>query len=124
VLITLLQKQVYKVKTKIRNAFSTKINSVGLPILSFCVCFGELHGLPQRRLNICPLAAIRQFIGGILYVCFSCIKAPWPRKAMENNNHLEYFALSNGLSTWVKHISGLGAILNAVFPCGCNHYFF
>jgi hypothetical protein len=37
---------------------------------------------------------------------------------MENNNHLEYFALSNGLSTWVKHISGLGAILNAVFPCG------
>jgi hypothetical protein len=36
------------------------------------------------------------------------------------------FALSNGLSTWgVKYISsGLGAILNAVFLCGCNHYFF
>jgi hypothetical protein len=29
------------------------------------------------------------------------------------------FALSNGLSTWDKFISsGLGAILNAVFPCG------
>jgi hypothetical protein len=37
-LITLLQKQVYKVKTKIRNAFSTKINSVGLPILALSLC--------------------------------------------------------------------------------------
>jgi drug/metabolite transporter (DMT)-like permease len=39
-------------------------------------------------------------------------------KTVENNHHILNFALSNGLSTWgVKFISsGLGAILNAVFP--------
>jgi hypothetical protein len=39
---------------------------------------------------------------------------------MENDYYFEHFdfALSNGLSTWgVKYISsGLGAIINAIFP--------
>lgn len=68
------------------------------------------------------LAAIRQFIGGILYVAFFLYKKEaWPKgkqwKTIVILSVLN-FALSNGLSTWgVKYISsGLGAILNAVFP--------
>jgi drug/metabolite transporter (DMT)-like permease len=68
------------------------------------------------------LAGIRQFIGGILYVSFFIYKKEaWPKgKQWKTIIILSIlnFALSNGLSTWgVKFISsGLGAILNAVFP--------
>lgn len=68
------------------------------------------------------LAGIRQFIGGSLYVAYFVFKkAPWPKgKQWKSIFILSIlnFALSNGLSTWgVKYISsGLGAIINAVFP--------
>lgn len=68
------------------------------------------------------LAGIRQFIGGSLYVCYFLFKkTPWPKgKQWKTIIILSIlnFALSNGLSTWgVKYISsGLGAIINAVFP--------
>jgi drug/metabolite transporter (DMT)-like permease len=116
------------VKTTIRTAFTTKINSVGLPILALSfVCFfwGTTWIASKEGVKHMPalqLAAIRQFIGGILYVSFFLYKkAPWPKgKQWKTIIILSIlnFALSNGLSTWgVKYISsGLGAILNAVFP--------
>lgn len=113
---------------KIRAAFSTKINAVGLPILALCwVCFfwgttwiASKEGV--RHMPALQLAGIRQFIGGVLYVAyFMYKKAAWPKgKQWKTILILSIlnFALSNGLSTWgVKFISsGLGAILNAVFP--------
>lgn len=68
------------------------------------------------------LVAIRQFLGGILYVgYFLTIKAPWPKAKQWKTIlilSLLNFVLSNGLSTWgIKYISsGLGAILGAIFP--------
>lgn len=68
------------------------------------------------------LAAIRQFIAGILYISFFLFKkAPWPKgKQWKTILILSIlnFALSNGLSTWgVKYISsGLGAIIGAIVP--------
>jgi hypothetical protein len=55
-----------------------------------------------KHMPALQLAAIRQFIGGILYVCFfSCIKAPkgkqWKTIIILS---ILNFALSNGLSTW------------------------
>lgn len=68
------------------------------------------------------LAAIRQFIGGFLYISFFLFrKTPWPKgkqwKAIFILSILN-FVLSNGLSTWgVKYISsGLGAIIGAIVP--------
>lgn len=115
-------------KNKIHNAFSNKINAIGLPILALCfVCFfwGTTWIASKEGVKYMPalqLAGIRQFIGGFLYVCFFLYKkAPWPKgKQWKTILILSIlnFALSNGLSTWgVKYISsGLGAILNAVFP--------
>ncbi|WP_281297719.1 DMT family transporter [Flavobacterium limnophilum] len=115
-------------KTKIKKAFSSRINAVGLPILALCwVCFfwgttwiASKEGV--RHMPALQLAGIRQFIGGILYVAFFLYKkAPWPKgkqwKAIFILSILN-FALSNGLSTWgVKYISsGLGAIIGAIFP--------
>jgi drug/metabolite transporter (DMT)-like permease len=116
------------VKSKIYTAFSTKINAVGLPIIALCwVCFfwgttwiASKEGV--RHMPALQLAGIRQFIGGILYVSFFIYKKEaWPKgKQWKTIIILSIlnFALSNGLSTWgVKYISsGLGAILNAVFP--------
>ena len=68
------------------------------------------------------LAAIRQFLGGSLYISFFLFKkAPWPKgKQWKTILILSIlnFALSNGLSTWgVKYISsGLGAIIGAIVP--------
>lgn len=68
------------------------------------------------------LAAIRQFIGGFLYLAFFIFKkTPWPKgKQWKSILILSVlnFVLSNGLSTWgVKYISsGLGAIIGAIFP--------
>lgn len=115
-------------RTKIKTAFSNKINAVGLPIIALCwVCFfwgttwiASKEGV--RHMPALQLAGIRQFIGGILYVSFFIYKKEaWPKgKQWKTIIILSIlnFALSNGLSTWgVKFISsGLGAILNAVFP--------
>jgi len=116
------------VKTRLKNAFASRINAIGLPILALCwVCFfwgttwiASKEGV--RHMPALQLAGIRQFIGGILYVTFFLYKkAPWPKgkqwKAIFILSILN-FVLSNGLSTWgVKYISsGLGAIIGAIFP--------
>jgi drug/metabolite transporter (DMT)-like permease len=115
-------------RTKIKNAFSSKINAIGLPILALCwVSFfwGTTWLASKEGVKHMPalqLAGIRQFIGGFLYVCFFLYKkTPWPKgkqwKAILILSILN-FVLSNGLSTWgVKYISsGLGAIIGAIFP--------
>jgi len=116
------------VKAKIKNAVSTKINAVGLPIIALCwVCFfwgttwiASKEGV--RHMPALQLVGIRQFIAGFLYVAFFLYKkAPWPKgkqwKAIFILTILN-FVLSNALSTWgVKYISsGLGAIIGAIFP--------
>ncbi|WP_338407037.1 EamA family transporter [uncultured Flavobacterium sp.] len=115
-------------KAKIKNAVSSKVNAIGLPIIALCfVCFfwGTTWIASKEGVKHMPalqLAAIRQFIGGSLYVCYFLFKkAPWPKgKQWKTILILSVlnFALSNGLSTWgVKYISsGLGAIINAIFP--------
>lgn len=68
------------------------------------------------------LVAIRQFLGGFLYIAYFLLKkAPWPKgKQWKTIIILSIlnFVLSNGLSTWgVKYISsGLGAIIGAIVP--------
>jgi drug/metabolite transporter (DMT)-like permease len=116
------------VRTKIKNAFSSKINSIGLPILALCwVSFfwGTTWLASKEGVKNMPalqLAGIRQFIGGVLYVGFFLYKkTPWPKgKQWKTIFILSIlnFVLSNGLSTWgVKYISsGLGAIIGAIFP--------
>jgi drug/metabolite transporter (DMT)-like permease len=116
------------VRTKIKNAFSSKIKAIGLPILALCwVSFfwGTTWLASKEGVKYMPglqLAGIRQFIGGILYVGFFLYKkTPWPKgKQWKTIFILSIlnFVLSNGLSTWgVKYISsGLGAIIGAIFP--------
>lgn len=115
-------------RTKIKNAVSSKINLIGLPILALCwVSFfwGTTWIASKEGVKHMPalqLAGIRQFIGGSLYICFFLFKkAPWPRgKQWKTILILSIlnFVLSNGLSTWgVKYISsGLGAIIGAIVP--------
>lgn len=68
------------------------------------------------------LAAIRQFIGGFLYISFFLFKkTTWPKGKQWKSIFilsLLNFVCSNGLSTWgVKYISsGLGAIIGAMVP--------
>ncbi|MFD0777594.1 DMT family transporter [Flavobacterium myungsuense] len=68
------------------------------------------------------LVAIRQFIGGFLYVVYFLYKkTPWPKgKQWKTILILTFlnFVMSNALSTWgVKYISsGLGAIIGAIVP--------
>ena len=115
-------------KTKIQNALSSKIEAIGLPIVALCwVSFfwGTTWIASKEGVKHMPalqLVAIRQFLGGILYVGFFLMKkTPWPAakqwKAILILSLLN-FVLSNGLSTWgIKYISsGLGAILGAIFP--------
>jgi len=116
------------VKTKIKNAFSSKVNAIGLPILALCwVSFfwGTTWIASKEGVKHMPalqLAAIRQFIGGLLYISFFLFKkTPWPKgKQWKTIIILSIlnFVLSNGLSTWgVKYISsGLGAIIGAIVP--------
>jgi drug/metabolite transporter (DMT)-like permease len=124
----LSQKPIYIVKSKIKNALSTRINAIGLPIIALCwVSFfwGTTWLASKEGVKHMPalqLAGIRQLIGGTLYVAFFLYKkAPWPKgkqwKAIFILSILN-FVLSNGLSTWgVKYISsGLGAIIGAIFP--------
>ena len=115
-------------KKKIQNAVSSKVNAIGLPIIALCfVCFfwgttwiASKEGV--RHMLALQLAGMRQFIGGILYVSYFLFKkTPWPKGKQWRTIlilSMLNFVLSNGLSTWgVKYISsGLGAIINAVFP--------
>jgi drug/metabolite transporter (DMT)-like permease len=115
-------------KTRIQNAVLSKINAVGLPIIALCfVCFfwGTTWIASKEGVKYMPalqLAGMRQFFGGILYVSYFLFKkTPWPKgKQWRTILILSVlnFVLSNGLSTWgIKYISsGLGAIINAVFP--------
>ncbi|PIF61221.1 DMT family transporter [Flavobacterium sp. 11] len=115
-------------RTKIKNAVSSKVNAIGLPILALCwVSFfwGTTWIASKEGVKHMPalqLAAIRQFIGGLLYISFFLLKkTPWPKgkqwKTIVILSILN-FVLSNGLSTWgVKYISsGLGAIIGAIVP--------
>ncbi|TDE31429.1 MULTISPECIES: DMT family transporter [Flavobacterium] len=115
-------------RTKIKNAFSSKVNAIGLPVLALCwVSFfwGTTWIASKEGVKHMPalqLAAIRQFIGGLLYISFFLFKkTPWPKgkqwKTIVILSILN-FVLSNGLSTWgVKYISsGLGAIIGAIVP--------
>jgi drug/metabolite transporter (DMT)-like permease len=116
------------VRTKIKNAVSSKVNAIGLPILALCwVSFfwGTTWIASKEGVKHMPalqLAAIRQFIGGLLYISFFLFKkTPWPKgKQWKTIIILSIlnFVLSNGLSTWgVKYISsGLGAIIGALVP--------
>jgi drug/metabolite transporter (DMT)-like permease len=123
-----LPNQIYNVRTKLKNAFSSKVNAIGLPIVALCwVSFfwGTTWIASKEGVKHMPaiqLAAIRQFIGGSLYISFFLFKkTPWPKgkqwKAIIILSILN-FVLSNGLSTWgVKYISsGLGAIIGALVP--------
>ena len=115
-------------KTKIKNAVSSRISIIGLPVLALCFVsffWGTTWIASKEGVKHMPplqLAAIRQFIGGILYISFFLFKkAPWPKgKQWKTILILSIlnFALSNGLSTWgVKYISsGLGAIIGAIVP--------
>ena len=115
-------------KTKIKTAFKSRINAIGLPILALCwVSFfwGTTWLATKEGVKHMPalqLAGIRQFIGGSLYLSFFLFKkTPWPKgkqwKSIIILSMLN-FVLSNGLSTWgVKFISsGLGAIIGAMVP--------
>jgi drug/metabolite transporter (DMT)-like permease len=116
------------VRTKIKNAVSSKVNTIGLPILALCwVSFfwGTTWIASKEGVKHMPalqLVAIRQFLGGFLYISFFLFKkAPWPKgKQWKTIIILSIlnFVLSNGLSTWgVKYISsGLGAIIGAIVP--------
>ncbi|HTG65190.1 MAG TPA: EamA family transporter [Flavobacterium sp.] len=113
---------------KIKNSFSTKINAIGLPILALIwvgFFWGTTWIASKEGVRYIPgiqMAAIRQFIAGLLYILyFLFTKEPWPKgKQWKTIVILAVlnFTLSNGLSTaGVKYISsGLGAIIAAIFP--------
>jgi drug/metabolite transporter (DMT)-like permease len=115
-------------KNKIKKAFSNKVNAIGLPIVALIwVSFfwGTTWIASKEGVKHMPalqLAAIRQFLGGVLYVGFFIYKkSPWPKGKQWKTIiilSLLNFVCSNGLSTWgVKYISsGLGAIIGALFP--------
>ena len=97
-------------KTKIQNAISTKVNTIGLPILALiwvCIAWGTTWIASKEAVQYIPalqLAGIRQFIGGFLWVgYFLYKKTPWPKgkqwKTILILSMLN-FVLSNGLSTW------------------------
>ena len=114
--------------SKIKSSFLSKINTVGLPIIALCwVSFfwGTTWIASKEGVKHMPalqLVAIRQFIGGSLYISYFLFKkTPWPKgKQWKSILILSVlnFMLSNALSTWgVKYISsGLGAIIGAIVP--------
>lgn len=115
-------------KASLQQTFSSKIKSIGLPMLALCwVSFfwGTTWLASKEGVKHMPalqLAAIRQFLGAAIYISFFLYKkTPWPKgKQWKTILILSVlnFVLSNGLSTWgVKYISsGLGAIIGAIFP--------
>jgi drug/metabolite transporter (DMT)-like permease len=115
-------------KKKLKHIFSSKINTIGLPIVALCwVSFfwGTTWIASKEGVKHMPalqLAGIRQLLGGVLYISFFLFKkTTWPKgKQWRTIIILSVlnFVLSNGLSTWgVKYISsGLGAIIGTIFP--------
>ena len=113
---------------KIKTAFFAKIHAIGLPIIALCwVSFfwGTTWIASKEGVKHMPalqLVAIRQFIGGLLYISYFLFKkTPWPKgKQWKTILILSIlnFVFSNALSTWgVKYISsGLGAIIGAIVP--------
>lgn len=118
----------FKVLLKIKSVFLSKIQTIGLPIIALCwVSFfwgttwiASKEGV--RHMPALQLVAIRQFIGGSLYLLYFLFKkTPWPKgKQWKTILILTVlnFVLSNALSTWgVKYVSsGLGAIIAAIVP--------
>ncbi len=116
------------IKNRFHLAFSSKINQIGLPILALCwisFFWGTTWIASKEGVKHMPalqLAAIRQFLAGLLYLAFFIYKkAPWPNKKQWRTIVILSFLnfiCSNGLSTWgVKYISsGLGAIIGSLFP--------
>ena len=115
-------------RTKIKNAVTAPLTTLGLPMLALAwvsIAWGTTWLASKEGVKHMPalqLAAIRQFLGGALYVGFFLVKkTTWPKgkqwKSILILSMLN-FALSNGLSTWgVKFIpSGLGAIIGAMVP--------
>lgn len=99
-----------------------------MPILALCwisFFWGTTWIASKEGVKHMPalqLVAIRQFLGGIIYISFFLFKkTPWPKgkqwKTIAILSILN-FVLSNALSTWgVKYISsGLGAIIGACVP--------
>ncbi|WP_255577397.1 DMT family transporter [Flavobacterium sp. CHNK8] len=115
-------------KTKIKNAFSSRVNAIGLPILALCwisFFWGTTWIASKEGVKHMPalqLVAIRQFLGGVIYISYFLFKkTPWPKGKQWNTIiilSILNFVLSNALSTWgVKYISsGLGAIIGACVP--------
>ena len=113
---------------KFKNAASTRINAIGLPILALIwvgFFWGTTWIASKEGVRYIPgiqMAAIRQFIAGSLYIIFFLFtKSTWPKGKQWNTIvilAILNFTLSNGLSTaGVKYISsGLGAIIAAIFP--------
>jgi len=113
---------------KLKTAFFSIINAIGLPIIALCLVsffwgttwIASKEGV--RHMPALQLVAIRQFIGGSIYLSYFLYKkAPWPKgKQWKTILILTVlnFVLSNALSTWgVKYISsGLGAIIGAIVP--------
>ncbi|MBC7749207.1 MAG: EamA family transporter [Methylotenera sp.] len=99
-----------------------------MPILALCwisFFWGTTWIASKEGVKHMPalqLVAIRQFLGGFLYIAYFLLKkVPWPKgKQWKTIIILSIlnFVLSNGLSTWgVKYISsGLGAIIGAIVP--------
>lgn len=115
-------------KTKLKYAIASPLKNIGLPMLALAwVSFfwGTTWLASKEGVKHMPalqLAAIRQFIGGALYVGFFLFKkTAWPKGNQWRSIlilSLLNFVCSNGLSTWgVKFIpSGLGAIIGAMVP--------
>jgi drug/metabolite transporter (DMT)-like permease len=111
-------------KFKITNKQGTKTKAlIALGVVSFF--WGTTWIASREGVKYMPalqLAAIRQFIGGILYVIFFISKGKSIPRGKEWSTVLMLtllnFLLSNTLSTWgLRYISaGLGSIIGATFP--------
>ncbi|QZK91735.1 EamA family transporter [Flavobacterium sp. CHNK8] len=99
-----------------------------MPILALCwisFFWGTTWIASKEGVKHMPalqLVAIRQFLGGVIYISYFLFKkTPWPKGKQWNTIiilSILNFVLSNALSTWgVKYISsGLGAIIGACVP--------
>lgn len=115
-------------RTKLHTFFSSKISTIGLPVLALCwVSFfwGTTWIASKEGVKHMPalqLVAMRQFFGGCIYLAYFLFKkSKWPNREQWRTIlilSVLNFMLSNGLSTWgVKYISsGLGAIIGSLFP--------
>jgi drug/metabolite transporter (DMT)-like permease len=113
------------VRTRIKNAFLNQIKTIGLPFLALfwvSIIWGTTWIASKEGVKHMPalqLVAIRQFIGGIIYIGYFLLKkTPWPKgkqwKFILILSVLN-FVLSNGLSTWgVKYISS-GLVIISFF---------